>query len=214
MLPENHCTIISGRTRCRTLATTAQGCQTFGKPLSTSHVVRNEKLKVGDWMQATSAEFTKAGHGTAGVFVCGPPSLSKDAWKCSTQGSFQWHFHAETFRFLLGWITRHEASSISLKHCFEWLDPDSTECQSAPKLMLFVIVICKWFTPGFEGHKNSKYIDIFALINFNYHDFMSKLETWRADCALIHVSMPSSFFSCWQHIFRCAWPQKINKYEN
>lgn len=102
MLPENHCTIISGRTRCRTLATTAQGCQTFGKPLSTSHVVRNEKLKVGDWMQATSAEFTKAGHGTAGVFVCGPPSLSKDAWKCSTQGSFQWHFHAETFRFLLG----------------------------------------------------------------------------------------------------------------
>jgi len=61
-----------------------------------------QRPNVGGWLQSTATEFTQAGHAEAGIFVCGPASIAQDALKCSSQGPFQWHLHAETFRFLLG----------------------------------------------------------------------------------------------------------------
>eukprot|EP00746_Dinoflagellata_sp_MGD_P134440 gnl/MRDRNA2_/MRDRNA2_68287_c0_seq1.p1 gnl/MRDRNA2_/MRDRNA2_68287_c0~~gnl/MRDRNA2_/MRDRNA2_68287_c0_seq1.p1 ORF type:complete len:219 (-),score=20.35 gnl/MRDRNA2_/MRDRNA2_68287_c0_seq1:102-674(-) len=74
------------------------------RTVSVSAITPKEKrAPVPHWLSQTEAELLRAGHNTAGLFVCGPSSLASDVLKASSQtkGSFLWHFHTETFRFLL-----------------------------------------------------------------------------------------------------------------
>lgn len=82
----------------------AKECLPYLQMLPEQHrtISISRQVKIGDWIKNTQAEFAKAGHQMAGMFVCGPASMSSEALKNSSQGPFVWHYHTEVFRFLLG----------------------------------------------------------------------------------------------------------------
>lgn len=87
-------------TVCVTRGGEEEGVCRFGAAVAL--VAGSSRVTVAAWLDATAVRLADGGHICAGLFVCGPSSMVREARQVATgkTSGVEWHFHAERFHFL------------------------------------------------------------------------------------------------------------------